>query len=373
MERTNTYIKKIDKDHARFRDIIRGHVRKDLRKYISQGELIGKQGKYVVSIPVPQLRVPSFRHGSNDKSGVGQGEGELGTPVAPGEPGQGHGAGDGEGRHVLEVELTLDELAQILGEELALPRIKPRGRSLISADRTAYTGISRAGPEALRHFKRTYKEALKRAVATGTYRQDDPTIIPLREDKRFRTWKTKETPQNSAVIVYMMDVSGSMGDEQKEIVRTEAFWIDTWLRSQYKKIETRYIVHDAAAKEVDRETFYHLKESGGTKISSAYQLCGDLLRKEYDPSEWNIYPFHFSDGDNWGSEDTRRCIELLDQDLLPRSNVFCYGQVKSAYGSGQFKKDLDEKYPDHEQVLTSEIKDKDGIADSIRQFLGKGV
>jgi hypothetical protein len=68
----------------------------------------------------------------------------------------------------------------------------------------------------------------------------------------------------------MMDVSGSMGDEQKEIVRIEAFWIDTWLKSQYKKVETRYIVHDAAAREVDAHTFYHLRESGGTKISSAY-------------------------------------------------------------------------------------------------------
>jgi len=101
-------------------------------------------------------------------------------------------------------------------------------------------------------------------------------------------------PQNAAVIIYMMDVSGSMGDEQKEIVRTEAFWIDTWLRSQYKKIETRYVVHDAAAKEVDRETFYHLKESGGTKISTAYQLCAELIRKDYNPTEWNVYPFHFS-------------------------------------------------------------------------------
>jgi uncharacterized sporulation protein YeaH/YhbH (DUF444 family) len=67
-----------------------------------------------------------------------------------------------------------------------------------------------------------------------------------------------------------MDVSGSMTDEQKEIVRTEAFWIDTWLSSQYDGIETRYIIHDAVAKEVDEQTFYHTRESGGTRISSAY-------------------------------------------------------------------------------------------------------
>jgi hypothetical protein len=373
MDRTNTYIKKIEKDHARFREIVRGRVRKDLRKYVSQGEMLGRQGKYVVSIPLPQLRVPTFRHGSADRSGVGQGEGEAGTPVAAGDGhGHGHGAGGEPGKHVLEVELSLQELAQILGEELQLPRIKPRGRNSITADRSVYTGISRAGPESLRHFKRTYKEALKRAVALGAYDPDRPMIVPMREDKRYRAWKTKQTPQNNAVIVYMMDVSGSMGDEQKEIVRTEAFWIDTWLRSQYKKIETRYLVHDAAAKEVDRDTFFRLKESGGTKISSAYQLCSEIVRKDYGGDEWNVYPFHFSDGDNWGSEDTRRCAEILEEELFPRANVFCYGQVKSAYGSGQFKVDVDNELGDDERVLTSEIPDREGILPSIRTFLGTG-
>ncbi len=373
MDRTNTYIKKIEKDHARFREIIRGQIRKDLRKYISNGEMIGRQGKYTVSIPLPQLRLPTFRYGSNDRSGVGQGPGEVGTPIAPGDQ-DGHGGpgGDQPGQHILEVDLTLAELAQILGEELALPLIKPKDRSSILIDHEKYTGIARVGPESLRHFKRTYREALKRAVATGTYDPENPVIIPVREDKRYRSWKVKEMPQNAAVIIYMMDVSGSMGDEQKEIVRTEAFWIDTWLRSQYKKLETRYIVHDAAAKEVDRETFYHLKESGGTKISTAYQLCAEMIRKDYNPMEWNIYPFHFSDGDNWGSEDTKRCMEILQDDLFPRVNVFCYGQVKSAYGSGQFKKDLDDRFPKNEQLLTSEIRDKDSIPDSIKDFLGTG-
>src|SRR5204862_355981 len=245
MDRTNTYIKKIEKDHARFREIIRGQIRKDLRKYISNGEMIGRQGKYTVSIPLPQLRLPTFRYGQNDRTGVGQGPGDVGTPIAA-------------------------------------------------------------------------------------------------------------------------------GDEQKEIVRTEAFWIDTWLRSQYKKLETRYIIHDAAAKEVDRETFYHLKESGGTKISTAYQLCSELIRKDYNPTEWNIYPFHFSDGVNWGSEDTKRCMELLGDDLFPRGNVFCYGQGKSAYGSGQFKKDLDDRFPKNEQLPTSAIRDNDSIPDSTKHFLGTG-
>ncbi|OHB78046.1 MAG: hypothetical protein A2Z34_09355 [Planctomycetes bacterium RBG_16_59_8] len=366
-------VKRIEKDCARFKELVRGKVRKDLRKYITQGEMIGRKGKHLVSIPVPGIRIPTFHFGDNARGGVGQGEGEVGSSIGSADDADGKGvAGDQPGAHILEVDVTIEELARIMGEELELPRIKPKGKSAMIADTANYTGISRAGPESLRHFKRTYREALKRLIALGLYNPDDPVIVPVREDKRYRSWKVRERPQNNAVILYMMDVSGSMGDEQKEIVRIETFWIDTWLHSQYKKIETRYIVHDAAAKEVDRNTFFHVKESGGTKISSAFTLCSEIVRKDFNPDEWNIYPMHFSDGDNWGNEDTRRCIEILGGTLLPVSNVFCYGQVKSAYGSGQFKKDLDESFAGDDRIITSEIRDKDGIYDSIKEFLGKG-
>lgn len=365
-------VQRIERDYGRFRDIIRGHIKKEFRKYIARGELIGRQGKYVVSIPIKQIRVPTFRYKDLDKTGVGQGDGQVGQTIADGQEGHGHGAGELPGDHILEVEFSVDELARIMEEELGLPRIQPKGKETILAPQSRYTSISRVGPESLKHFKRTYKEALRRQVSMGLYNPDDPVIIPVRDDRRYRYWKIKEVPQNNAVIIYMMDVSGSMADEQKEIVRTEAFWIDTWLRSQYKKIETRYIVHDAVAWEVDRETFYKIRESGGTKISSAYELCSKLIRRNYDPRIWNIYPFHFSDGDNWGQEDTRRCVDLLDQDLLQVCNVFCYGQVKSAYGSGQFKKDLDAHFKQDQRIITSEIKDRMSIYDSIKDFLGKG-
>ena len=94
-------------------------------------------------------------------------------------------------------------------------------------------------------------------------------------------------------------------------MRTEAFWLNTWLRSQYRSLETRYIVHDAAAREVDEHTFFHLRESGGTKISSAYELCARMIDEKFPPSDWNIYPFHFSDGDIWGGDDTAQCLNLL--------------------------------------------------------------
>jgi len=364
---------RIHQDHARFREIVKGRVRKELRKYISSGELIGKEGDKLVSIPLPQIDIPHFRFGDRNQGGVGQGDGEPGDPLSQedGEPGQGE-AGSDEGQHVLEVDVTIEELAEILGEELELPNIEDKGKEKLVSTNDRYVGIRRVGPESLKHFKRTYREALKRQIASGLYKPERPVIIPVREDKRFRSWKTEEVYEANAVIIYMMDVSGSMGEEQKEMVRIESFWIDAWLSLQYKGIETRFIIHDATAKEVDRETFFHTRESGGTMISSAYKLCAEMIGKDYPPTEWNIYPFHFSDGDNWSTDDTKQSLEILEKVVVPSSNMFCYGQVFSPYGSGQFLKDIVAHFGEDERIITSEIPNRDGIVDSIKTFLGKG-
>jgi hypothetical protein len=364
---------RVERDLNRFREIVRGRIKKDLRKYMSHGEMIGRQGKRYVSIPLPQIDIPQFRYGTRQGGGVGQGEGEVGDPIGQGEGQEGQGeAGSEPGQHVLEVDVSLEELAQILGEELQLPNIEPRGKKNIISEKDKYSGIRKTGPDSLRHFKRTYRQALRRQVISGDYNPENPIIIPIRDDMRFRSWKETLMPESNAVIMYMMDVSGSMGTEQKELVRITAFWIETWLRSQYREIDIRYIVHDAAAKEVDQQTFYHIREGGGTKISSAYKLCNKLIDERYPAEEWNIYPFHFSDGDNWGGGDTRECIELLRKELLPRVNLFSYGQVRSLYGSGRFAHDLEEYLGNEETMVISEITDRDDIYDAIKDFLGKG-
>jgi sporulation protein YhbH len=365
---------KNESDHQRFKEIVKGRIKKELRKYITQGEILGKQGDKMISIPLPRIDLPRYMFGGKNLGGVGQGEGEVGQILGQdqdGQSGQGE-AGDQAGEHTLEAEITLAELAEILGEELELPKIEPKGKKTIHSEKERYSGIRRTGPESLKHFKRTFKAALIRQLISGTYNPDNPIIIPIKEDKRFRSWKITSIPESNAVVIYMMDVSGSMGEKQKEIVRIESFWIDTWLRSQYDGIEFRYIIHDATAREVDRATFYSTKESGGTIISSAYKLCTKIIEEEYPPAEWNIYPFHFSDGDNWSEDDSRECCELLSQKVLPYSNMFCYGQVESQYGSGQFLNDLKQYIPDSEKLVMSKIKDKDAIYDSIKEFLGKG-
>src|SRR5215510_3370680 len=155
---------KIDQDHSRFRAIVRGKIRQNLRKYISQGELIGRKGKDLVSIPIPQIDIPRFRFGDKQQGGEG---------------GEGKQAGQGAGEHALEVDVTLDELAAILGEELELPDIQDKGKSKIINAKDRYTGVRRVGPESLRHFRRTYREALKRQIAMGAYVPEKPVIVPI--------------------------------------------------------------------------------------------------------------------------------------------------------------------------------------------------
>ena len=362
---------KIERDLQRFRKIVRGKVKSDLSKYISRGEMIGKKGNDLVSIPLPSIEVPQFRYGNKNSGGVGVGDGQIGQALTPAEGDGEPQAGDQPGGHILEVELTMEELAAILGEELALPRIEPRGKKNVVTEKDKYSSIRRVGPESLRHFKRTYRRALKRQIASGTYSPSDPKVIPIREDKQYRSWKTVPKPDAVACVVYMMDVSGSMTDEQKEIVRIEAFWIDTWIKAHYKGVERAYIIHDAVAKEVDEHAFYHTRESGGTKISSAYDLARKIIDARYPPSEWNVYAFHFSDGDNWG-DDVPKCIELLTKELLPKVNLFGYGQVESPYGSGEFYDYVAELAEEQENVVVSRIPDREAILGSIKEFLSTG-
>ncbi|RJP42443.1 MAG: DUF444 family protein [Phycisphaerales bacterium] len=361
----------IDKDHRRFKKIVTGKIREDLRKFITRGELLGREGRKLISIPVPGIDTPHFRYGDNNDAGVGSGPASPGDKV--GSDGEGVGPGGTEpGSHILEVEVSLDELADILGEELQLPRIEPKGRHNITARRDRYSGIRQSGPESLRHFKRTFRRALRRQIMSGVYDPQNPRIIFERRDKMYRSWKTVLKPQSNAVIIYMMDVSGSMGREQKELVRLEAFWIDAWLRRNYEGIESRYIVHDVRAGEVDRETFFHLREDGGTRISSAFRLAQDIIENNYAPSEWNIYLFHFSDGDNSSESDSRECCRMVRENLLPAINMFGYCQVASAYGSGNFINVIHEHLADQEAVVTSRVNAKDDIYDSIKTFFSAG-
>lgn len=346
----------IDHDREKFRKIIRSKIKDDLRKYMSQDgfEIYGKSGKHKIRVPIPRISIPKFVWG--DKGG-GVGQGGSGTG----------GAGqDGSGGNQLEVDVSLEEMAALLSEELELPRIEPKGKSQIELESHKYRTTRTTGPESLKHFKKTYFQALRRQIMSDSYDFNNPVVLPIKEDKRYRASKPLFVPNHQAVIFYMMDVSGSMGEAEKERARLASFWIDLWLRSQYKNITSRYIIHHVEATEVDKHTFYHTREGGGTKIASAYALMKDIIKIEFPPEDWNIYSFQYSDGDDWGDSND---VVALVKDLLPAVNQISYCQVSEG---GSFKDALQRNFGNNQKVVIAEAFEKTQILDAIKQFFITG-
>lgn len=379
----------IPESEKRFKDIIKGKIRKDLKEFIKSDHLIGKKGKDKVSIPIHHIDIPRFKHGSGSDNDIGQGDGKEGDIIRKREKEdeEGRKAGEDAAEHEIELDVTLEELAKILQEELELPNIKPKGKKRIHAVFDRYHGLRRVGPESLLRFTPSFFEALKRQLASGTYNKENPIITITHDDKRFRSWKTQSKPESDAVIVYMMDVSGSMSEEHKSIARKLSFWIDLFLRTQYKGIESVYVIHDFDAKEVDEHTFYHTQTSGGTRIASAYDLASRIIEKRFNQSEWNVYCFQYSDGENWGSNELE--LKILRESLVPQSNLFCYAQIDLVpeYFSEYHKRFGGGSYPEGayitdmnkfillnklENVLTHQIHSEDEILNALKTFLGKG-
>jgi len=370
----------IDRDKQRFLDITREKTRERLKKAMKKGELIGKKDGKKVKVPYHYIELPRIRYGSNQQGGgdgVGQGDAEEGDVLQEPQPGDEPGeAGNQEGEHLYE-EFDISELAQELAQELELPKIEPKGKRLIYSTSQKLKTINTVGPPGRLHKKRTFKNALKRSLASRTHRLGKP-VVPIRSDKRYRTFKPEYIPEMNAVIFYMMDISGSMSQEQKLWSRTLEFWIDLWLSTNYKNLESRYIVHETKAWEVSREDFYYTTESGGTMISSVFRKQAEIMHKDYNPDEWNIYLIYCSDGDNWNHDDSLETFSIIDEHILPYVNMIGYAQTTSPYGSGKFLKELREHYglsddnDDDHKILTTKIDSNEDIMKAIKYLFGKG-
>ncbi|MFO0415845.1 MAG: DUF444 family protein [Pseudomonadota bacterium] len=359
----------ISPDLRRYHEIVKGRIREDLQRYITDDDIISQHGSDMISIPIKDVSTPRFEFGS-DQKGVGEGEGDEGSgdskrPTKPGKAGQDQG--DKQRGHTI----SIDELADILGETLELPRITPRPTSGLEQAVPRYDSISRRGPLALRDLKRTYLEALKRTIAEQAYDPNDPIVVPTREDFRYKSARLTPRPKTNAVILYIMDVSGSMGDLEKSLARNTAFWTDAWIGKNYEGAEKCYIVHDTTAELVDRDAFFSIRSSGGTVISSAYELARDEIKSRYRPDEWNIYILHFSDGENLSSLDNKKALSILKSELLPFTNLFGFVEVGDR-NTGDFKEFLEEELTEQESVVLSSLPSHDDVIGTIKELLGTG-
>ena len=311
--------------NAKVKDAIRG----DLPAIVGEEAIITADDNKIVKVPIRSLELPHFRFRSGDEPQVGQGTGNsrpgdvIGQAPAEGGPGKGRGAGEVPGIDYYEAELTVDEIAALVFEDLGLPFLQPKSKNRLETEAVRFNDVRRNGALSNLDKRRTILENLRRNARSG-----EPGFRGLtNDDLRFRTWEPTIVEDNNAVIIAMRDVSGSMGEFEKYITRSFYFWMVRFLRTTYANVEIVFITHHTEAREVDEDSFFHLGESGGTRVSSAYQLALDVVHERYDPSAWNVYAFHFSDGDNWGDLDNQRCVELVHS-ILGAANAFGYGEIR---------------------------------------------
>jgi uncharacterized protein len=317
-------------DQKRHQEKVKEAIKNNLADLITEESIIMSNGRDVIKIPIRSLDEYKIRYNYEKNKHVGQGDGDsqIGDVIArdgSGEgqkgAGKGQGAGDQAGHDYYEAEVSLMELEEAFFSQLELPNLKRKETDRNVVEHIEFNDIRRTGLMGNIDKKRTMMAAFKRNAMSG-----NPSFYPIYpEDLKFKTWNEVVKPESKAVVLAMMDTSGSMGLWEKYMARSFFFWMTRFLRTKYETVEIAFIAHHTEAKVVTEEEFFNKGESGGTICSSAYRKALELIETKYSPSRYNIYPFHFSDGDNLTS-DNARCVKLVNE-LLKVSNMFGYGEV----------------------------------------------
>jgi hypothetical protein len=292
-----------------------------------------------------------------------------------GQPGQGKGggpAGQDRGAEYYEAEVNIDEIAALIFEDLHLPFLEEKAKKAVQSKKTQFNEIRRTGAIANLDKRRMIIENIRRNAREG---QGARFGDIKKEDLRFKTWEEVMRYESNAVVIAMIDVSGSMGEFKKYIARSFYFWMVRFLRTKYDNVDIVFISHHTEAKEVSEEQFFTQGESGGTVVSSAYQLALEIIHQRYPPSDWNIYPFHFSDGDNYYS-DNEEAVRLAEE-LIATCNLFGYGEIGEE-GSANYRRSsgallsiFGDRIKKKDRFVGVRIDDKEDVYPALKHFFGK--
>lgn len=360
-------------DQQRHLDKVKEAIQNNLPDLISEESIILSKGKDVIKIPIRSLDEYKIRYNHDKSKHVGQGNGDsqVGDVVAKdgsqgkSGPGTGKQAGDQAGEDYYEAEVSIAELEDALFKEMELPDLEQKEQAENTAEKIEFNDIRKKGLIGNIDKKRTILTAIKRNAIKGK-----AEIAPFHnDDLRFKTWDDVKKPESKAVVLAMMDTSASMGNFEKMMARSFFFWMANFLRTKYETVEFEFIAHHTEAKVVTEEDFFSKGESGGTICSSAYIKALELIENKYNPVRYNIYPFHFSDGENMSS-DNEKCIKLV-QELMAVSNMFGYGEV-NAYNRfstmmSSFKKIDDPKFRHYI------LKEKRDVYFALKSFFHKNL
>jgi sporulation protein YhbH len=367
-------------DQERHKERVREAIKKNLGSIVSNESIILSDGRKTVKVPMRSLDEYKFRYDRRKQKHVAQGDGKskVGDVVAQeGQPGQGPGQGPGPagnegGQEYYEAEVNIDEIAALIFEDLQLPYLEERANKAVPARTTRFTEIRRTGAISNLDKRRSIMENLKR---NAVEKKQAKIGGFKKEDLRFKSWEEETRFESNAVVIAMMDVSGSMGEFKKYIARSFYFWMVRFLRTKYDNVEIVFISHHTEAKEVTEEQFFTQGESGGTVVSSAYKLALEIIKTRYPVKDWNVYPFHFSDGDNYYS-DNEEAVRLADE-LIVTCNLFGYGEIGDE-GMANYRRSsgaLLSIYKEHlkkqNRFVGVRIDSKEEVYPALKEFFGR--
>lgn len=362
-------------NRQRFLRRARRQIKEAVDRAVSERDVAdaGEGGK--ISIPSKGITEPRFRHsstgGNHERVFPGNREYVPGDKIPKPPQGGGEGGGkdaseDGEGADEFAFSLSRSEFLDILFEDLELPDLIKASLKEVHAVKPQRAGFSNYGTTPNLNVLRTMRNSMGRRVVLNRPKsaailelqnemvdlqaKDDldakqrlrlaeltneiealkrrqraiPFIDPV--DIRYNRFDPKPEPKTKAVMFCLMDVSGSMGQHEKDLAKRFFILLHLFLQRKYERVELVFIRHTHLAQEVDEETFFYSKESGGTKVSTVLVEMQEVIRQRYPVSDWNIYAAQASDGDNIAN-DTGLCVELLENELLPICQFYAYVEI----------------------------------------------
>lgn len=247
-------------DQQRHQEKVREVIKQNLPDLVTEENIIMSDGKQIIKVPLRNLEEYRFIHNYQKHKHVGQGDGssEVGdvlgqdSPKDNGKGGKGGKAGDQPGYDYVEAEISIEELEDMLFDEMELPYIQEKDKEEMETESIRFNDIRKKGLMSNIDKKRTILENLRRNATAGT-----PGIHGISpDDLRYKTWEEIIVPRSNAVILAMMDTSGSMGAFEKYCARSFFFWMTRFLRRQYEKVEIVFLAHHTEAKEVSEEEFF---------------------------------------------------------------------------------------------------------------------
>jgi uncharacterized protein len=324
-------------DRSRHRQKIEKAIKESIRDVVADESIIGQSGKKKIRIPVKGIKEHRFLYGSNEKNkqvGSAQGkEVKQGQRIGHrrrSRPSEGDDkAGNKPGEEMYEIEMSLEELAGYLFNDLELPELEKKNFKFTTQEKMKRKGKRPYGIRPRLSKKETIKQKIRRkkaAIKAGTFDPSSGERFTFHEsDLRYKHISPTKKENTAAVVFFIMDVSGSMTKSKKFLARSFFFLLYQFLNHRYSSVDVVFISHTAEAHEVNEEQFFTQVPNGGTLVSTGLQKAEEIVEKRYHPNNWNIYTFYCGDGDNW-SIDNKEALASFKR-LKDINQVMCYAEI----------------------------------------------